>query len=901
MLIFKKISSRAMFVVFTTLCLLSLFVQAEATPLQINLKKNWQVISSASLSRGNDAAITKADYDISQWYKATIPSTVLNVLVENKVYQNILDGLGLQSVSAEQFAVPWWYRTSFTIKKLPINAQLHLQGLNYRADVWLNGQQIADKEKIYGVFLRHQLDITKFLQHGENILALKVYPPLEDDLRIGFTDWNPNPPDKSMGVIRDVQIFLNNGLEIKDPFVEVKLNSPKNNKAKLTVQLTIVNHQAKDAFVNLQLHAPELFTFEKQLKLPANALKTIKITPKDEPGLLVSNPKLWWPNQMGEPHLYKLNVAVKHNNALADSQSLHFGIRKVESFTRRFSEKGKKTASYFRYFKINGYPVLIRGAAWTDSMLLNDSTRRVKDQLRYAKDMNLNAIRLEGFWGKDETLFSECDRLGLLVMIGWSAQWEWPLRGFRKAERCDNNYGCYTEEKDKELILASFTDRIKLLRNHPSIFTWVFASDLKPKPDLEKKLGNALKKYSPGVPYVISAAEKLSAMNKAPSGIKMRGPYIYVPPVYWYANVKNGGAFGFNSETCPGAEVPPLESLQRLLGNSKYYWPNNNPVWVYHEGGHPLFQALKRYNSLMAVRYGVAGSLDDYAFKAQLMNYESVRPMFEAFSAYKNGNPYLINVPATGVFHWMLNAAWPKFFWQLYDYYLVPGSAYFAAKEANKPLHVIYDYAKQSVYLNNNTLRSAQNLVVSAQTWDANSKKIAEKNWQVEIDALHSKKLGLLNIIKKIETPVYFVELVLQDAAGRQLDRNVYWLAKKGDKMGVDTDISQSADYTSLQNLPKSKLIVNYTLQEQAQEIKISVSLENPTQHISFFNRLNIKTSSGNIVSPIYWSDNFITLFPKQSLSISGSFRKSCLHGFAPIFKIDGLNSTVEYHLKSRI
>ena len=874
---------------------MSFYTHAAYTPATITLENNWQVISSVSIDEKNISSISKVGYDSSKWYKAIIPSTALNVLVENNVYQNILDALTLQSVNEQQFAVAWWYRTSFIINDLEQNAQLLLKGINYRADVWLNGQKIADKELIYGAFLSHQLDITSFLRAGENVLALKIYPPKGDDLRIGFTDWNPNPPDKSMGIIRDVQVLLNNGLEIREPFVSTALNSPKNDKAKLTVQLTVVNHQAKSVVADLQLHAPDLFTFNKRVKIPADSAKTVKFTPRDESGLLVRNPNLWWPNQMGEPHLYKLNIEVKYNKILADAKSLQFGIRKIESFTRRFSEKDKKTASHFRYFKINGYPVLIRGAAWTDSMLLNDSTQRVKDQLQYAKDMHLNAIRLEGFWGKDNTLVSECDRLGLLVMIGWSAQWEWPLRGFRKAERCDNNYGCYTDEEDKQLIVASFADRIKLLRNHPSIFTWLFASDLKPKPDLERKIVHVLKTLSPGVPYVISAAEKLSAINKAPSGIKMRGPYIYVPPRYWYTNVKNGGAFGFNSETCPGAEVPPLESLQRLLGSFKDYWPNNNPVWVYHEGGHPLFQTLKRYNSLMDVRYGVADNLAEYAFKAQLINYESVRPMFEAFIAYKNGNPYLSNVPATGVFHWMLNAAWPKFFWQLYDYYLVPGSAYFATREANKPLHVIYNYANQSVYLNNNTLNDLQNLVVKAQAWDANSKKVASKSWYLSIEALHSLRLGLFSIAKQVKTPVYFVELSLEDKAGKQFDRNVYWLAKQGDKLGVDTDILQSADYTNLQSLAKSKLLVNYTFHEQGDDVKFIAYLENPTNKVSFFNRLNIQTSTGEIISPIYWSDNFITLFPKQSFTVSASFRKSSLQGGEPILGVEGLNSTVVF------
>ena len=873
-----------------------LLPNAQTIPATITLHDDWQVISSQDIEKENPKNISMPSYHASSWYHATVPSTVLNVLVENDIYPRILDGLTLKDIAQEPFDVPWWYRTSFNLDSIANNAQLDLNGINYSADIWLNGKQVADKNSIYGMFKRYQLDITPYLKKGNNVLAIKVYPPKPEDFRIGFTDWNPNPPDRNMGIYREVGIRLNHGLEIKNPFVRTELNTPENSEAKLTLQLTAINHQTKGALATISIKIDDRVELTKKINLAPLEEKTITFSPTDETKLILSHPKLWWPNQLGAPYLYQLTTTIHHAGHVSDVKTLHFGIKKIETFVAPYEENNKQTPSYYRGFKINGQPVLIRGAAWTDAMLLNDTPQHVKDQLHYVKAMNLNAIRLEGFWGNDKTLYETCDELGILIMMGWSAQWEWPLRGFRKSEQCHRQYGCYTTPEDQALIVSSFKDQITWLRNSPSIFVWMLGSDLKPMPELESKLASLITTLNPDVPYVISAAETFSALNNQPSGIKMRGPYIYVPPVYWFSNHTEGGAFGFNSETGPGAEVPPLESLKRLLEDPQDYWPNNNLVWIYHLGDHPKLQTLDRSDEAMTARYGAAHNLEEYAQKSQLMNYESIRPMFEAFIAYQAGNPYLNGVPATGVFQWMLNAAWPKFFWQLYDYYLVPGSAYFSAKEANKPLHVFYNYANQAIYINNNTLNTMHDLEITARLWDTHAHRLVDKHWKTSIAATQALPLGQLAPPNDIETSVFFIELTLKDKNNKRLDRNVYWLSTIPDQLGVDTTILQQADYHELNTLPNTNIMVHYTFSEQGSEKKLTVQIENKTDHISFFNRLMVKTQQQASIAPIDWSDNFITLFPHQSETITAHFNQNALQGEEPLFVIEGINSTFEIH-----
>jgi exo-1,4-beta-D-glucosaminidase len=888
----KKTINHLIFLLILTSGILPAVLHSKSISNTLNLKDNWQVISSKD-TKSNGEKISTANYEANSWLDAKIPSTVLNVLVENGIYKDILDGLTLQTIPSEQFDVPWWYRTSFNLPKIPKNVQMKINGVNYRADIWINGKIVANKKKIYGPFRQFQLDVTSFLQKGDNVLAMKIAPPKSGDFRIGFTDWNPNPPDKNMGLFRGVQIISNNGLEIKKPFVETNLNTPKNDEAKLKIQFTLQNHQDHNAKALLNLKINDNISIKKKINIAANTKKKIIFSANNYPKLNISSPKLWWPNKMGEPNLYKLKISVRENNILSDKKALKFGIRKIETYNIPYQEKNKKDKSYYRFFKINGQRVLIRGAAWTDSMLLNDTKQNVRAQLKYAKAMNLNAIRLEGFWGRDETIYNTCDELGILIMIGYSAQWEWPLRGFRKKEQCNSKHGCYNTKKDEKIITKSFKDQIIWLRNHPSIFVWMFGSDLKPNAALQNKLANNLTKLSPEVPYVISAAEKYSEKDNMPSGIKMRGPYIYVPPVYWFSNITNGGAFGFNSETGPGALVPPIESLQKMLVNPKNYWPNTNPVWTYHLGAHPLLQTLNRYNEAMIARYGLPKNITDYAQKSQLMNYESVRPMFEAFAVYKSGNPNLNDVPATGVFQWMLNAAWPKFFWQLYDYYLVPGSAFFSAKEANKPLHVIYNYANQNIYLNNDTLSNANHLKIIAKVWDADSRLLTEQHWETSILANKAKSIGLLRGLQKISTSIYFIELILKDENHKILDENTYWLSTTPDKLGIDTDIIQNANYQQLNNLSKASIKVSYQFLNDKKEKKLITILCNDSNKISFFNRLNVKTKKHEIISPIFWSDNFITLFPHQSKTITAHFKQRALQSEKPILTITTINSEV--------
>ncbi|MCK5209598.1 MAG: glycoside hydrolase family 2, partial [Cyclobacteriaceae bacterium] len=382
-----------------------------------------------------------------------------------------------------------------------------------------------------------------------------------------------------------------------------------------------------------------------------------------------------------------LDLQFKTKGNTPDTAHTRFGIREVEDYWLNKIHRG---------YKVNGQEVMIKGGGWTDDLFLMDTDESLEAQVKYVKHMNLNCIRLEGFWGKDHKLYDLCDEHGILLMVGWSCHWEHEQY---LGKPVHIKYGGVVEPDDIDLIAKSWEDQVLWLRNHPSIFVWAVASDFIPHPDLERKYVETFNRYDTTRPYlnstggvgsdqaIITSAEIVSEISGS-SGVKMLGPYAYTPPVYWFTDKNLGGAYGFNTETCPGANVPPIESIKKMIPE-KNLWPIDE-VWDFHCGKND-FSTIDRFREAIIKRYGPADNVEEFCLKSQMLNYELMRPMFEAFQAYKG--------KATGIIQWMLNSAWPEMYWQLYDSYLMPNGAFYATKKACEPLHLLYNYGDNSIYL----------------------------------------------------------------------------------------------------------------------------------------------------------------------------------------------------------
>ncbi|PYT94677.1 MAG: glycosyl hydrolase family 2 [Acidobacteria bacterium] len=856
----------------------SLAAAADGPTNRTYLHKNWQIQSSCEAKATGDQ-ISLAGFDPAAWHKADIPATVVGALVTDKTYPDPnyatnLDSFPGMSHSNKQlfanqdmpegspFRCSWWYRTEFPAPAgVEKNVWLNFLGINYRANIWVNGQKIADTNDVAGTYRAYEFNITKFLKPGTtNALALEIFAPDKGDLGITWVDWNPTPPDKNMGIWKEVFLTSSGPVALRNPFVASKLDTDYKS-AELTISAEVRN-ASKDAVKGV-LHAElDGIALQQHVELAGSESKVAKFSPEQFPKLKLAHPKLWWPYQMGTPALNTAKLRFEIGKQVSDTASVTFGIRKV---TSELTDKGH------RLFKVNGRKVLIRGAAWAPDLLFRWSSARLDADLAYVRDMHLNTIRLEGRLDRDE-FFDKTDKLGILVMPGWTCCDAW--------ERWKNWNG-----DQNRVAAASLRDQITRLRNHPSVFVFLNGSDNPPPSDVEQMYLGIEKELDWPNPVVSSASEQRAQLS-GESGVKMTGPYEYVPPVYWLADTQAGGAYGYNTETSPGPAIPPRESLEQFIPK-EHLWPMDN-MWSYHAGGE-RFTNVNVFTDGLTRRYGEAASLDDYERKAQAMTYDGERAMFEAYGRNK--------YTATGVIQWMLNNAWPSLIWHLYDYYLVPAGGYFGTKKACEPVHVQYSYDNNSVNVVNSTYEALKGMKISAKIYTIDAKEKASRDAKLDLAADSSTKAFELPAPEGLST-TYFLKLQLHDAAGKVVSDNLYWLSTKPDTLDwagrsdtVYTPQKDFGDLTGLNTLPKAKVTITKSTRSNGSNHWMTVSVVNNGEAVAFMLHPRLtRGKGGEDVVPVLWSDNYFSLLPGEKKSVIVQFDNSSLAGAMPQLVVDGWN-----------
>ncbi|MBN2594581.1 MAG: hypothetical protein JXA81_13825 [Sedimentisphaerales bacterium] len=825
----------------------------------------WKIQSNDRLA-SDGSQISRPGFKTKPWYKSRVPSTVLSALVEAGEYAEPYFGRNLNNIPKKRFEQPWWYRTEFNLKDLKANETILLKfdGINYAANIWLNGRFIAGAEYIFGAFKAFSFDISKFVKKGRNALAVQVIGPKPGDFSTGFVDWNPPAPDRNMGIFRPVTLCRCGGVSIENPFVRADPDVKTLDKASIMVSAELHNHSGK-TLTGILKGTIESACFEESVTLTAGQQKVIEFTPEKYKDLLFQKPRLWWPHDLGNPNLYELHLEFRIDEAVCDSCRTVFGIRRVEDY---FNEQGH------RGFKINGREILIKAGGWTDDMLLADTPEKLEAQIRYVKHMNLNCIRLEGIWGKDHTLYDLCDRYGILMMVGWSCHWEHQQY---LGKPVDERFGGITTPEDIDLIAKSWLDQLLWLRNHPSIFVWAVGSDKVPHPDLEKRYKETFEKNDPTRPYLASTggvgseqaiigSEVIVSDISGPTGVKMLGPYAYTPPVYWYEDTKRGGAYGFNTETGPGAQVPVLETLKKMIP-AEELWPIGD-CWDFHCGLNE-FSNLDRFRHALENRYGPVDNVEQFAYRAQILNYELIRPMFEAFR---------VNRPkATGVVQWMLNAAWPKLYWQLYDWYLAPTGAFYGTKKACRPCQLIYNYSSRAVLLVNDMQQPLKKSFAEICVLDLEANEVLNEKLKVEGKPESVQELLTLPDLPSI-SGTYFLDLRLFDSDAAQIASNFYWLSTEPDILDYEAKVvpweyyapsKQFADFTLLNSLAQTTVDIQYELRTENDSNILSVELKNTGGSIAFAIELNaVDANTGAGIVPVFWQDNYITLLPAESRTV---------------------------------
>jgi exo-1,4-beta-D-glucosaminidase len=862
----------------------------QPAPGKIVLREHWTIQSSAQVKEKGDA-LSQQDFQPRKWYPASVPSTVAGTLVDLKVYPDPFVGMNLRKMPGcsypiganfsllpmpddSPFRVSWWYRTQF---KLPAsyhdqNIWLHFDGINFRANIWLNGKQIATSDQIAGTFRLHELNIREAVHVGAlNTLAVEVFPALPDDLGWTWVDWNPMPPDKNMGIFRDVYLTSSGPLTLRHPQVVTHFDLPSLETAHLTVNAEA--HNATDHEVEGVLNGRiEGIRFSQRLKLAPQETRLVSFTPEEFPQLNLVHPRVWWPAHLGAQSLYTLEMEFTAGGKVSDRQSTRFGIREISS---------QLDNQNHRLFKVNGKNVLIRGGGWASDMFLRSTPERLKAEFQYVKDMNLNTIRLEGQLQPDY-FFDLADEYGILIMAGWCCCSHWEHWQHRE----DYQEGPVWDKEDYDIAGKSQADQIRRLRNHPSMLAWLNSSDNPPPADVEQMYVAILSKHQWPNPFLSSATAK-TAQFSGPTGVKMEGPYEWVPASYWLLDKVAGGAHGFATEISPGPAVPPLESLQRMIPK-EHLWPIDE-YWNYHAGGGE-FKNIEVFTAALNGRYGAAKDVRDYALKSQLMTYEGQRAMFEAYA----GNRY----SSTGVIQWMLNNAWPSLIWHLYDYYLMPAGGYFGTKKACEPIHVQYLYDDKSIVAVNTTYQPQPKLKLTAQVFDLDLVEKFSKATEFVLAADSNFKAFSIPQIKDLST-TYFLKLTLQDTAGKIVSSNFYWLSTTDDVLDMKktkwyyTPVSSYADMTQLEKLPPVKLEVAGRAVRRGGEESAHVKISNPSRDLALFVQLQIKQGrSDQNVLPVVWEDNYISLLPGERREITATYKVKDLGNAAAFLTVAGWNSS---------
>lgn len=843
------------------------------------LHEGWRLQSACKLQAGGDV-ISVAGFSVEGWFKVSVPSTVLAAQVAAGVLPDPYFGDNLRRIPGTSYPIGqnfsnlpmpadspyrcgWWYRDAFTAPAASVLGErfwLHFKGINYRADIWLNGHKIADAHMIAGAYRTYDLDVTTYLRPGkENVVAVETFAPTEKDLGINWVDWNPCPPDKDMGLTGAVNLVATGPVGLRSPMAVTHFRNGDLGTAYITVY-TEVRNDSDGPVKGVVSGSAAGAHFEQSVELAAHEEHTVVFTPEQYPSLRIQNPSLWWPYQMGQPHLERLTVSFIAHGQTMDEQSVEFGIREITS---------ELTANGSRLFRVNGKRILIRGGGWAQDMLLRANPKRLSEQFAMMRDLHLNTIRLEGKLETDD-FFRLADQEGILVMAGWCCCDHW------------ERWKTWTPE-DLTIATASLRAQMLRLRYHPSLLVWLNGSDNPPPPNVEQAYLKVESETHWPNPILSSASARPTTVT-GESGVKMSGPYDYVEPSYWYVDTHHGGAFGFNTETSPGPAIPSLASRKKFLSDPAA-WPPG-PDWSLHYGGGG-FTTLKVFDEAMDDIYTTPDNAADYTRMAQTMEYDSERAMFEAYTKNKYNS--------TGVIQWMLNNAWPSMIWHLWDYYLDAGAGYYAVKKACEPLHIQYSYDDQSIVAVNSTYRAVTGLHAAVHIYNLAWKE--RYNEQTMVNAGPDSAQRIFSIPESVfagADRIFFIDLTLSDAAGKVVSHNFYWVPDMTTAFDWEkteythTPAMRYPDLTPLTHLPPATVVAHAEIADTAQGRQIRLHLDNTSSELAFQLSAAVRTSSGGLIAPVFWSDNWIELIPGESATLTALLPEDAPE--RPVVKLKGWN-----------
>ena len=799
----------------------------------------WR-LQRANFVNDTGEILSKPAFQDKDWLVATVPGTVLTSYANVGAIPDPNFGQNQLHISDSYFYSDFWYRTEFTApQKSPQQfAWLNFDGINWKAEVYLNGQKVG---RIEGGFMRGQFDVSQKILAGQlNALAVRIEKnatpgsckqktfevcaknggALGSDnptyhASIGW-DWIPTMRGRDIGIWGDVSLTVTEAVTIENQFVSARLPLPETSSAELTVQTDLVNHQARPFTGTLHFRMGEI-RVQQPIQLAAGERKTITLNPSSISALHLKDPKLWWPVGYGDPYLYDAQLSVEAKGKTIDKRSFKAGIRQMT-----YSEDGGDLRIW-----INGRRFIARGGNWGfGESMLRYRAREYDVAVRYHREMNFTMIRNWVGQIGDDAFYEACDRHGVVVWQDfWLANpWDGP------------------EPDDNDLFLKNVKDLVLRIRNHPSVGLYCGRNEGFPPPPLEQGIRKTLGDLHPDLHYIPSSADQV---------VSGHGPY-WANPARFYFNVADKK---LHSEI--GApNIPSLDSV-RLMMPEKALWPQALD-WGLHDFCLQGAMGGAGFRTIIENSYGGATNVEEWIRLAQFVNYDTYRAMFEAQSKYR-----------MGVLLWMSHSCWPSFVWQTYDYYFEPTAAYYGCKKGSEPLHIQWNSAEETIEVVNYNAGKVTGLTASVEILGMDGKRVDLKT--APLDSVEDSTTTCFNMKYPTSlSPVHFLRLSLSRGS-EVLSSNFYM-------RGL-----QQNDFRAIRQLPAPKLTADTTSEQKGNGWVLSTKLQNIGVSPALMVRVKaVRQKTGDRILPAIYSDNYIALMPGESRTIVTELNEADTRGEKP-------------------
>jgi len=842
---------------------------SSAPPAQVAVNAGWQLQDAAKVPQAG-AEVSAPIFKTAGWYAATVPGTVLTTLVNNHVYPEPLYGENNrpETIPESLARTSYWYRTAIEVPKSykGQHVWLNFEGINYASTVWVNGAQVGTTR---GAFARGIFDITQNVIPGKKaVVAVLVAPQPhpgvshEHTLRDGVGpnggesaidgptflstigwDWIPAIRDRETGIWQKVFLSATGPVVVKDPLVTTDLPLPHTDSADIGVSATVEN--VSDQPVTGELvgtidgggaSSAGTTTFGKPVTLAPHSTQQIAFDAKTTAALHLDHPRLWWPNGYGPQNLYTLHLRFNVEKKISDAQDVSFGVRKIS-----YSVPGTDTLT----ISVNGVPVFIRGGNWgLDEALKRIPRERLEAEIRLHKLANLNLIRNWVGQSTGEDFYELCDKYGILI-------WD---------EFFQPNPGDGPDPSDLDTYIANVREKVVRYRNHPAIMLWCARNEGFPPPEIDAALRKVLAELEPTRRYQPSSTDG--------PGVRSHGPYSWRTPRAFYTVTDDF----FKTET-GSVSVPTLESIHGMM--PKKDWETINDDWAEHDFAKGN-SGSEEYPAELAARYGAVANLADFVRKAQMMNFEAYRAMYEGRNA-------VMFHPATAVITWMSNPAQPSFVWQLYHYDLEPNASLYAVKHAGELVHIQYNEATGELQVVNNLPEALNGAVAHVTIYNLDGTVAAKHEVKVTAAGSAVTSLGAVELPATVSA-VHFIKLDLADGQGKAISSNFYWHALP----------EHPNDFTPLNQLPMVTLDVKAELHAGGMGQQLAVTLHNPAKSIALMTHLQLRNArTGERILPVFASDNYISLAPDETRVVTMDAADLTGSGDGIKVTVDGWNTTV--------